>query len=138
MKKSKKIDQMSDPFFTKWQENDFSLVFLSRFAVFTGLWKVNSQAYSDQTFSRGFNKVGTNYRIRSIKAPVLITTPPNQIVIRTPVKNWYWNNITPSRIEPHPRTKYINIKDWLLQQNQRWFIDPEMDKLIMYLKIKQN
>ena len=56
----KKIDQMSEPFFTKWQENDFSLVFLSRFAVFTGLWKVNSQASSDQTFSRGFTKVGTN------------------------------------------------------------------------------
>ena len=60
MKKCKKIDQMSEPFFTKWQENDFSLVFLSRFAVFTGLWKVNSQASSDQTFSRGFTKVGTN------------------------------------------------------------------------------
>ena len=60
MKKSKKIDQMSEPFFTKWQENDFSLVFLSSFAVFTELWKVNSQAYSDQTFSRGFTKVVTN------------------------------------------------------------------------------
>ena len=54
-----KIDQMSEPFFTKWQENDFSLVFLSRFAVFTELWKVNSQAYSDQTFSRGFTKIWT-------------------------------------------------------------------------------
>ena len=60
MKKSKKIDQMSEPFFTKWQENDFSLVFLLRFAVFTGLWEFNSQAYSDQTFFRGFIKAETN------------------------------------------------------------------------------
>ena len=60
MKKSQKIDQMSEPFFTKWQKNDFSLVFLSRYVVFTELWKVDPQAYSDQTFSRGFTKVVTN------------------------------------------------------------------------------
>ena len=55
------------------------------------------------------------YRIGSIKAPVLITTPPNQNIIRTPVKNEYWNNMTPSQIEPHARTKYIIRIDWLLQ-----------------------
>ena len=42
------------------------------------------------------------YRIGSIWAPLLITTPPHENVNRTPVKNEYWNNRTPSRIEPHP------------------------------------
>ena len=66
-KKYQTFDQISGPFLTKLLKNEFLLVFSLRLAVFTGMWKVNSQAYSDQTFSRGFIKVGT---IRFIDKPV--------------------------------------------------------------------
>ena len=47
------------------------------------------------------------YRIGANWAPVLIRPPPHENPNRTPVKKRYWNNWTPSWIDPHPRYQYI-------------------------------
>ena len=47
------------------------------------------------------------YRIGANWAPVLIRPPPHENPNRTPVKKRYWNNWTPSWIDPHPSYQYI-------------------------------
>jgi hypothetical protein len=41
------------------------------------------------------------YRIRFNTTPLLNRTSPLWKTNTTPVKNWYWNNTTPARIQPH-------------------------------------
>ena len=55
--KVQKIDQMSEPFFTKWQENDFSLVFLSRFALL-GCGRLNLKHPQTKPFQGALQRLG--------------------------------------------------------------------------------
>ena len=43
----------------------------------------------------------SNYRIRLNATPLLNRTSPHSKTNTTPVKNWFWNNTSPSRIQPH-------------------------------------
>ena len=47
------------------------------------------------------------YRIGANWAPLLIRPPPQEKSNRPPVKNRYWNNRTPSQIDPHPTSFYL-------------------------------
>ena len=59
-----------------------------------------------------FTKICT-YRIRANVTPLLNRTSPNSKCNTTPVKNWFWNNRTPARIQPHLSGQEQKLSDFL-------------------------